>query len=216
MINKDSNKVLVDGNHISTYIERRRAIGLDLMRISLALLVFMFHSRIHVLHCSYGVLNSFVDMGAIAMTGFFLLSGYVINMTYVSMDMSKTEEIKRFYLKRLISIIPLYFVWAFFWVIAHIIVSGKSAAIEELILCCIGSMGQSKGRTIEPHQYRIVVQVFTIIIAVALHHHILTLTITMLFDYSAAFIMQDRDTILIIHTLPDFHKSFSQNGFFCI
>ena len=141
MINKDSNKELDDGNHISTYIERRRAIGLDLMRISLALLVFMFHSRIHVLHCSYGVLNSFVDMGAIAMTGFFLLSGYVINMTYVSMDMSKTEEIKRFYLKRLISIIPLYFVWAFFWVIAHIIVSGKSAAIEELILFPVEFLG---------------------------------------------------------------------------
>ena len=52
-----------------------RAVGLDLMRISMALLVFMFHSRCHVLHCSYGFLNLFVDMGAVAMTGFFLLSG---------------------------------------------------------------------------------------------------------------------------------------------
>jgi len=120
---------------------QERAIGLDLMRISMAFLVFMFHSRIHVLHCSYGVLNSFVDMGAIAMTGFFLLSGYVINMTYGRRDMSKPEEIKKFYLKRLISIIPLYFVWAFFWVIVHIVVSGKSAVIEELILFPVELLG---------------------------------------------------------------------------
>ena len=55
-----------------------RAIGLDLMRISLALLIFAFHSRIHVLQCNYGLLNGFIDMGAIAMTGFFLLSGYAL------------------------------------------------------------------------------------------------------------------------------------------
>lgn len=101
----------------------------------------MFHSRIHALHCSYGILNSFVEMGAIAMTGFFLLSGYVINLTYGEKDMSSLEEIKRFYLKRLISIIPLYFVWAFFRTIVHIIIGGKSAAIEELILLPIETLG---------------------------------------------------------------------------
>ena len=52
-----------------------RVVGLDMMRIAMAILIFMFHSRIHVLNCSYGILNSFVDMGAIAMTGFFMLSG---------------------------------------------------------------------------------------------------------------------------------------------
>lgn len=118
-----------------------RAVGLDLMRISMAFLIFMFHSRIHDLHCSYGVLNLFVDKGAIAMTGFFLLSGYVINLTYGRRDMSKPEEIKRFYQKRLISIIPLYFVWAFINVIAHIVVRGKSAAIEELILFPVEFLG---------------------------------------------------------------------------
>ena len=107
----------------------------------MAFLIFMFHSRIHVLHCSYGVLNLFVDRGAIAMTGFFLLSGYVINLTYGRRDMSKLEEIKDFIKKRLISIIPLYFVWAFFNVIAHIIVRGKSAAIEELILFPVEFLG---------------------------------------------------------------------------
>lgn len=118
-----------------------RAIGLDLMRISMALLIFMFHSRIHVLHCSYGILNSFVDMGAIAMTGFFLLSGYVINLAYGKKDMSSSDEIKRFYLKRLITIIPLYFVWAFLLVVANIVIKGKSAAIEEIVLFPVEFLG---------------------------------------------------------------------------
>lgn len=93
----------------------------------------MFHSRIHVLHCSYGILNSFVDMGAIAMTGFFLLSGYVINLTYGRKDMSSSDEIKGFYLKRIISIIPLYFAWAFLYIIANI-VNGRTSVFEEIIL----------------------------------------------------------------------------------
>lgn len=94
----------------------------------------MFHSRCHVLHCSYGILNNFVDMGAIAMTGFFLLSGYVINLTYGRKDMSSTDELKHFYLKRLIAIIPLYFVWALLLVTANIILNGKGAALQEMIL----------------------------------------------------------------------------------
>lgn len=118
-----------------------RAIGLDLMRISMALLIFMFHSRIHVLHCSYGILNSFVDMGAIAMTGFFLLSGYVINLSYGKKDMSSSDEIKRFYLKRLISIIPLYFVWASLLVVANVVINGKSGAIEEIVLFPVEFLG---------------------------------------------------------------------------
>lgn len=118
-----------------------RAVGLDLMRILMALLIYMFHSRIHVLHCSYGIFNSFVDMGAIAMTGFFLLSGYVISLTYGKKDMSNVDEIFRFYLKRLITIVPLYFVWAFLLVVANVVINGKSAAIEEIILFPVEVLG---------------------------------------------------------------------------
>lgn len=107
----------------------------------MALLIFMFHSRIHVLHCSYGFLNSFVNMGAIAMTGFFLLSGYVINLTYGKKNMTSFQEIKRFYLNRLITIIPLYFVWAFFMVVAKVVIIGKSAVIDEIILFPVEFLG---------------------------------------------------------------------------
>lgn len=101
----------------------------------------MFHSRIHVLHCNYGVFNPFVDMGAIAMTGFFLLSGYVISLTYGGKDISSKGEIMFFYLKRLISIIPLYFVYAFVLVIANVVCNGKSALIEEVILFPVEFLG---------------------------------------------------------------------------
>lgn len=120
----------------------------------MALLIFMFHSRIHTLHCSYGVLNSFVEMGAIAMTGFFLLSGYVINLTYGKKDMTSQEDLKRFYLKRLISILPLYFVWASLMVIANIILNGKSAIVEESILLPIETLGiQSAFSTLFPFSH---------------------------------------------------------------
>lgn len=121
--------------------EHKRVIGLDLMRISMAFLIFMFHSRIHVLQCSYGILNSFVDMGAIAMTGFFLLSGYVINLSYGRKNMSDSKILKHFYLKRLISIIPLYFVWASILVTANIVINGKNAAIEEIVLFPVELLG---------------------------------------------------------------------------
>ena len=124
----------------STQINKR-VVGLDLMRISMALLIFMFHSRIHVLKCSYGFLNYFVDMGAISMTGFFLLSGYVINLTYGRKDMTSPKEFKRFYLKRLIAIIPLYFTYASLLVLANILVNGKSAIMEELVLFPIEVLG---------------------------------------------------------------------------
>lgn len=120
---------------------KERVVGLDMMRIAMAILIFMFHSRIHVLNCSYGILNSFVDMGAIAMTGFFMLSGYVLNLTYGGKDMSCFEEIKHFYKKRLISIMPLYFVWAFFLVVVNMIINREKAVIEEGILFPIEVLG---------------------------------------------------------------------------
>lgn len=130
-----------------------RAVGLDLMRISMALLIFMFHSRIHILHCSYGVFNSFVEMGAIAMTGFFLLSGYVLNLTYGKKDMSNTDEIKRFYLKRIIAIIPLYFAWALFVVVAKIVIRGGSI-MDEIVLFPIEFLGiQSVFSTLFPFSH---------------------------------------------------------------
>ena len=65
-----------------------RLIGIDILRILSAFVVFLFHARIH-LHCYFGVLTRFVEMGAIFMTAFFMLSGFVLQYTNSALVMDK-------------------------------------------------------------------------------------------------------------------------------
>lgn len=88
--------------------QSNRLLGLDLFRIFLAVLIYAFHSYIH-LRCQYGVLDKFVWEGAVAMTGFFLLSGFSLQISSAKMDFTDVRYLKTFYIKRLISIMPLYF-----------------------------------------------------------------------------------------------------------
>lgn len=121
---------------------RNRVIGLDLLRISLAFLIFMFHSHIHILHCDYGLLNEFVRMGAIAMTGFFMLSGYALTLSTGKQNMADLKEVKKFYLKRLIAIIPLYYTYALLNVAINILTNGGGNIIkEELLLFPVEALG---------------------------------------------------------------------------
>lgn len=93
-------------------------------------------------------------MGAIAMTGFFLLSGYVLNLTYQKMDMTSAKTIKNFYLKRLISIIPLYYAWALLNIVINIAIKGSQSAIEEILLFPIEVLGiQSVFATLFPFSH---------------------------------------------------------------
>lgn len=85
-----------------------RFVGLDLIRIALALLIFLFHSHIHF-KCDYYFFNDFIRMGAISMTGFLMLSGYCLHLTYSNKDLTKLYTIKIFYIKRIIAILPLYY-----------------------------------------------------------------------------------------------------------
>ena len=55
--------------------------------------------------------------------------------------MSNVNEIKKFYLKRLISIIPLYFAFAFAIVVTDIILKGKGAAMQALLLFPVEFLG---------------------------------------------------------------------------
>ena len=87
---------------------KKRVVGLDLMRIALAFLIYLFHSNMHF-KCDYHILNGFIEVGAIAMTGFFLLSGYALHLTYSNKNLTSIGEIKVFYIKRLITILPLYY-----------------------------------------------------------------------------------------------------------
>lgn len=93
-----------------------RNYGLDILRVGMAFLIFMFHSQMHF-GCGYSVLNAFVSMGAISMTGFFLLSGYVLQMTNEKTDFSRLQSITKFYIKRLIGIVPLYYLTALIYLL---------------------------------------------------------------------------------------------------
>lgn len=121
--------------------DKVRSSGLDLFRVFLAFWVLSFHSRISVLNCSYGIFNTFVDLGAMAMTGFFLLSGYVINLTYHREEMSNTKVIKKFNLKRLIAIMPLYLTLEIIYVIIDIVSNGRAAAFKTLLIFPVEILG---------------------------------------------------------------------------
>lgn len=83
--------------------------------------------------CSYGLLNDFVSLGGIAMTGFFLLSGYSLYLAYSKKDLFDLSEIKSFYLKRSISILPLYFFIALVCAV-YGVSSGGSTLKDEAVL----------------------------------------------------------------------------------
>ena len=106
-----------------------RVIGLDLLRIALALLIYMFHSWMHF-ECRYSYLTSFVSVGAIAMTGFFLLSGYSMRVVYRKTNLMDKNNLKIFYLKRVVRIIPLYYAVA----LIYVIFLGTETLRENLLL----------------------------------------------------------------------------------
>lgn len=114
----------------------QRIIGLDILRISLAILIYMFHSWMHF-GCSYSYLNDFVSVGAIAMTGFFLLSGYSLRMVYGDKNLIDKHDLGIFYLKRVLGILPLYY----FFAILYVLFLGKESLLENILLFPIEAFG---------------------------------------------------------------------------
>ncbi len=67
------------------------------------------------------------------MTGFMMLSGFVLFISYSHKDFTKMSEVKTFYLKRVISILPLYYSIALIHVLYQICV-GKISLMDVAIL----------------------------------------------------------------------------------
>ncbi len=68
------------------------------------------------INCSYGIFDPFISMGAIAMTAFFMLSGYSLYLSSGSRKLQTLPEIKNFYLKRFIGVFPVYYLTAFLFI----------------------------------------------------------------------------------------------------
>ncbi len=86
-------------------------ISLTSFRFITAFVVFLFHCRIH-LNWKFDVriLDEFFANGATFMTGFFVLSGFVMCHAYCDTDFTKRENIFNYYLKRIAKIYPTYLV----------------------------------------------------------------------------------------------------------
>ncbi len=83
-------------------LNKNRMVGLDIFRVFSVLIVFLFHSWMHI-DCQYGFIQDFITMGAVFMTGFFMLSGVCLYFSYEEIDLSDIKLIKKFYIKRLIA-----------------------------------------------------------------------------------------------------------------
>ncbi len=82
----------------------------------MAILIYMFHSWMHF-GCDYSVLTDFVSAGAVAMTGFFLLSGYSLRLVYGNQDIMEKNNLCTFYIKRTLNILPLYYAIAIMYIL---------------------------------------------------------------------------------------------------
>lgn len=85
-----------------------RKVGWDICRVILALMVFAFHANIHM-DISFGIFTDFFSACAFCMTGFFVLSGTVLSYSHSNVSFSR-DEILDYYNKRILFLIPLYWV----------------------------------------------------------------------------------------------------------
>ena len=123
--------MIIDASKIA-----QRAAGLDLFRVVAAIMVLLFHCHIH--HgCSFGVATGFVSMGAVFMSGFFMLSGYVLYLTYGEQPLIQAGPLKKFYLKRLVGILPLYYLVSLVYALCF----GSEGVFENLVLLPVELLG---------------------------------------------------------------------------
>lgn len=108
------------------------------MKIYLTLIVFIFHCSIH-LNVEFGLLQPFVSQGAVAMTGFFMLSGFLL-YTNSKDVINDSVSIKKFYIKRIASIIPVYFAVGLIYTVLWI-VTGRISLIKALLVSPVEILG---------------------------------------------------------------------------
>lgn len=121
---------------------KKRYAGLDLLRVISAAVVCAFHTTIH-LGADYGILQSVSQMGAVFMTAFFMLSGYTLFVNYAGSDIMKKEALGKFWLKRIIAIVPMYYIASLLFIFHRMRLSSDpmKVIIENLWLAPIEALG---------------------------------------------------------------------------
>ena len=116
---------------------KERLVGLDIYRVMSALGIFIFHTR-NMDSVNYGAFDIVIAMGAVFMTGFFVLSGFSLYYSYGDIDIADSHQIKNFYKKRIFSIIPSYFFVSLLFIL--VFKRGRDI-VNELILAPVELVG---------------------------------------------------------------------------
>lgn len=116
--------------------KKKRMVGLDYFRITAALVTFLFHSVLH-LGCNYGIMQEFLSMGAVVMTGFFILSGFSLFCVYKELRLMEINNWKVYIKKRAIGIFPAYLVAGF----AFMICIGSESILQNIVLLPVEVLG---------------------------------------------------------------------------
>lgn len=101
---------------------KKRYIGLDIFRLMAVIAILLMHTVRH-LNADYGILQPFARMGAVFMTAFFMLSGFSLFVNYSAKNIIKLPELKSYFIKRVIGIVPMYYITAVLFVLFYFIVS---------------------------------------------------------------------------------------------
>ena len=117
-------------------MEKKRLIGLDIFRIVAAFVVYTYHAAL-LFNCNFGIFKKFANMGALFMSGFFLLSGFVIFSTNKQRNLIKVSELKPFYLKRFVGLMPPYC----FITLVYLLFYAEETVMERLYLSPIEFLG---------------------------------------------------------------------------
>ena len=110
-------------------LKSKRLYGIDFLRIIAIIIIFIGHSAIQF-NCNYSFLSPLINLRVPAMTLFFMLSGFVLYVTYGRTNLFSQEKLKEYYVKRAIGIIPTYYLIA----IVYIVFCGKESLVEVLKL----------------------------------------------------------------------------------
>lgn len=90
-------------------MKREKLVALDVLRIMGALFVFLFHMNIHFgADVPIPLLSEVIRAGAVFMVLFFMLSGFTLSYQYHSEPLLQGSSLRRFYLKRLFGVYPVY------------------------------------------------------------------------------------------------------------
>lgn len=118
---------------------KERIYTLDIFRILTVFFIFLFHSNIH-LGSNYKILTPFISQSAIFMVAFFMVSGFSLYYSYYDRDLFCPNNLKIFYLKRLIRIYPLYiFIYILFLIFYNTLTLSQNIIIVPIELLLLQS-----------------------------------------------------------------------------